>query len=112
MPRLAKRRNFGNHRLLCREIIVVLRDAEGGASMGTFGILVLDKNDTGREGIWYVTASAARPDDLKRLTTHDDTIVMQLSKSLYSVTFISLISLRNTHTGTMDAGKIYEVHHV
>jgi hypothetical protein len=80
--------------------------------MGTFGILVLDKNDTGREGLWYVTASATRPDDLKRLTFHDDTVVMQLSKSLYSVTFISSLSLRNTHNGAADAGKIYEVHHV
>jgi hypothetical protein len=83
-----------------------------GRKMGSFGILILDKNDTGREQLWYVTASALRPDDLKRITSHDDTIVMHLMKSLYPAILISQVSLTNTHTGTSDPGKIYEVRHV
>jgi hypothetical protein len=80
--------------------------------MGTFYIIVLDKNDKGREPIWYVTASRSSLAQIKRITHQDDTIVMQLSKPLYQVDLVSEISLLNDHSGLDEPGKIYKVAHV
>ncbi len=80
--------------------------------MSTFFIIVLDKNDTGREAIWYVTASAATMPPLQALTAHDDTVVMQLSKALYPGVQKAEIALLNVPLQRIEQGDIYEVTHV
>lgn len=44
--------------------------------MDTFAILVFDKNDAGSTDPGYVTASATKPEDLLKLTGHDEKISM------------------------------------
>lgn len=80
--------------------------------MGSFYILVLDKNNMGSEGRWYVTTSRATAQELKMLQTHDDTIVMELPKTLYPGTAQSVVTLLNTHSNVNEQGKIYQVDHV
>ena len=51
--------------------------------MSNFYILVMDKNLTGTEGIWYITSSSDNIQQLQTITSHDDTLVMQLLKTFY-----------------------------
>jgi hypothetical protein len=79
--------------------------------MDTFYAIVLNKNDTGKEAIWYITKSSSNLEKLRGETTHDDTIRMTLSKLMYRGKQREPISLLNTHFNVIDHGFIYELDH-
>jgi len=83
-----------------------------GPSLGTFFAIILDKNDTGDEEIWYVTKSASTIDALQAQTEHNDTITAQYSKKLRKGKKRAKISLLNTHFKVIDHGYIYELPHI
>jgi hypothetical protein len=80
--------------------------------MSAFFIIVLDKNNSGREGIWYVTASAPSIEPLLAVTQHDDTIGMQLQQSIYPGAAVRECALLNVPLNRIEQGDIYEVRHV
>lgn len=80
--------------------------------MGTFFIIVLDKNDADNGTYWYVTASSATLEPLQKLKDCNDNIVMTLSKALYPGNEMCQITLLNNQSNQSEPGKIREVHHV
>ena len=84
--------------------------------MNSFYILVMDKNNTAGEDTWYITRQAVSCEEIKTVTSHDDTIVRQLPKESYPGVECcpenSPKELLNTHSGSMEPGKIYEIHKI
>lgn len=80
--------------------------------MAPFFIIILDKNNTGREGIWYVTASATSVEALMAVTSHDDTIGMQLQQALYPGVALRECALMNVPLNRIEQGDIFQVQHV
>ena len=79
--------------------------------MGFFFIIVLDKNSTGPEGDWFVTASAETLAQLlARPQTHNDKFY-RLPKSLFPGEHVQEIALWNVPLQKADQGDIYKVPH-